>query len=512
MALPQVTDAFYPTPEEVLAIALTNVRYAYDTEGVEVNVTEGSELYERFKVFSDLVSIAIANNELALADVSPLEATGDALTELAGMYGVWARPASSAAGTVIVGVVGAAVTIPNDYVCTSPFGIQFDTISAFTVGDGEGVTIQAISGGANTELEEGDIVTWDSAAIGTLDQTAVVGVGGITGGHDADTEEDVRRRLLQRLRDPSIGGNAAFVASVAEGASAGVERGFVHMAARGPSSYDVAITRDAGDRVLSTAIVNLVASTILGEMPGSADLNVTSVLAEEVDVIINMELPLPVNAGGAGGGWRDATPVPSTSEVAADTYGEITSVQVDANRIIVNNSSADIPLAGNRIGIWDPDEEVMNEFTIRTVTGATGAYTLTLDGSVGFVEAGMFISAGAINLAQYASEFLAAMRALGPGEKTENIDKLPRALRYPSADIEFPQNLTSIQLTAVSNVHPEVLNMEYELDKALVAGTGDVAGGGTGTFEEIKSPTVATIETDPPSILVLRNLSFRRKV
>ena len=508
MALPSINDAFYPTPDETLAIALTNVRYAYDLNGVEVNVTDGSELFERFKVLADLVSIAINNNRIALSDVSPLDASGDALTELAGMYGVYARPASSAAGVVLCGVAGTGtVTVPVNFVGTSPTGIQVKTVSAFTISDGGGVTVQAVSGGDNTDLEEDGIVTWDSAAIGSLDQVATVGQGGITGGADADTEDEVRRRLLQRLRDPSIGGNAAFVASTAEGASAAVERGFVYMGARGASSYDLAITRDTGDRVLSAAVVNTVASIVVGEMPGSANLNATSVLAELVDVVIDVTLPLPVNAGGAGGGWHDAAPWPSDAD-AADTYAEITVVDTAANTVTVNSTALDIPLVGQRIGIWDYNEEEMHEFTINTVAGPPGAYVIKLDGAMGFAEVGMFVSAGAINLTQYADEFLAAMKALGPGEKTSNVDKLPRALRYPGSDLEYPQDITSIQLNSVMREHPEILNMEYAADPgpAIAAEAALHA-----LFTDIGSPTVATIETDPPNVLVVKHLSFRRK-
>lgn len=507
MALPPVDNAFYPTPDETLAIALTNVKYAYDAAGIVVNVTDGSELYKRFKVLADLVSIAINNNQLALADVSPLDAAGDALVELAGTYGIEKRPASSAVGTVLVGVSSGTVTIPAGFVGTSPAGIQVKTTSAFTVADGEGVTVQAMSAGANTDIEEDETITWDSAAIGKLNQVATVGSGGITGGADADTEEVLRQRFLRRLRDPGVGGNAAYVADNAENASAAIERCFVHMAARGPSSYDAAIVRQAGDRVLSAAVVNAAAVNILGLMPGSADLNMTSVLVQYVDVVIDLTVPLPVNAGGAGGGWRDAVPWPSTSETGGSVYARVTAIPPVAgsyDKFRVNSTNTDPPVVGKRFGIWNPTTEEMVEYTIAAVGGGTGAYEITIDSQTGsslsWLTVGMHCSASAINLTQYASEFAAAMRTLGPGEKTSNIDKLPRALRYPSPDLEYSQSITSLQLAAVINAHPEVLNMTY-------AGRFD-----TGAYTTRTSPSVANIETDPPNILVLKNLSFRRQV
>jgi hypothetical protein len=366
------------------------------------------------------------------------------------------------------------------------------------------VTVQAVSAGIGTNLEEDEIITWDSAAIGKLNQVATVGAGGVTGGADADTEEVLRERLLRRLRDPGVGGNAAYVADTGENASAAIERCFVYMAARGPSSYDAAIVRHDGDRLLSAAVVNTAAVGILGVMPGSADLNATSVVAQYVDVIIDMTLPLPVNAGGAGGGWRDATPWPSTAETGVNVYAEVTLVFPGVSTLRVNSTNTDPPVVGKRFGIWNPTTEAMEEFTIAQVTGGSGAYVITVDAatssSLSWVTVGMYCSATAINLTQYAEEFAAAMRALGPGEKTSNIDKLPRALRYPSSDVEYPQSLTSLQLTAVSNEHPEILDMTY------------IGRFATGTKVARVTPSVATIETNPPNILVLKHLSFRRQV
>jgi len=520
MATPRVDNLFYPSPDESLAIALTSVIYSYDRNNIEVNVSEGTEIFERFKAFANLASVAIANNEIALEDVSPLDAVGEALTELAGTYGVFARPASSAAGSVFVGVTGGGtVAIPQSFVGTSATGIQYSATVGGVVGDGDPIAVQSISAGAGTDLEEGDKITWDSAAIGALDQVATVAQGGITGGAAADGEEDVRRRLLIRLRAPSVGGNAAQVSDFAEGASAAVERGFVNMAVRGPSSYDVAITRPTGDRVLSSVVVNNVANTVIGQMPGSADLNATSVIPQYVDIIINTTLPLPVGAGGAGGGWRDQVPWPSTAEAVANTYAEVTAVNVVASTITVNSGAADVPAVSQRFQIWDPAPTipVMHEFTILAVTGSAGAWVIEVDtstsSSLGFINlstTAYFCSASAVNLGEYASEFLAAVLTLGPGEKTSNIDKLPRALRQPGPDVEFPMNLTSLQLTAVTNAHPEILDMTYAA--RIVPGTSAAAAGWSGTFTPRVSPDVATIETDPPNILVLRSLSFRRQV
>ncbi len=507
MTLPSVTDAEYPTPDEVLNQLLTNVKYAYDRIGVVASVAKGSELYERFKVLAGRISVAIANNKLALADISPLDATGDALVELAGTYGIFAREASSAQGFATVTTVGGSVTIPANFVCTSPTGIQYETITANTVVDGENVQLIALSAGEDTDADEGDILTWDDAAIGGLGQTCVVASGDISGGKDKDDEETLRSRLLRRLSSPSVGGNTAQVAEFAESSSAAVEKAFVYMAARGASTYDVAIVSDDNNRQVNDAIQATVSSFILGLMPGSARMNLTSVNGQQLDVVVNAALPLPVNAGGAGGGWRDDAPWPSSADGAV--YAEITDVPVGqggtlaANTIKVDSTAADPPVVGKRFALWDYENGQIHEFTIKTVGGAPGAYLVEIDTSsssaLSFVEVGMRCSAGASNLSAYAEEFQAAIKLLGPGEKTTSTNKLPQARRFPPPDVEAPSDLTAIQLTLIINEHPEILDMTY------------AARHETGTANVRNSPSVPATVADEPRILTLKHLSIRRQ-
>ena len=153
MALPEVGDAAYQTPEEVLAQTLTDLRSAYVTNNFTLNVSKGTEPYLRAQAFSNRVSLVVANNRVALKDISPLDATGDALVELAGVYGITKRPASSAAGVVTIKSSG-PVTIPIDFQLTAPDGIQYQTTAAVTVDGsvdgGATVIVQAVSAGTNT--------------------------------------------------------------------------------------------------------------------------------------------------------------------------------------------------------------------------------------------------------------------------------------------------------------------------------------------------------------------------
>ena len=514
MALPAVGNEFYPTPDEILAQLLADVRYSYAKAGLVVNVARGSELYLRYQSIANRLSIPIANNQIAQAGSNPLTATGDELEELASLRGITRRPANPASGDIVVGVTSGSVTIPSGYKCTSGAGIQYATTGSFTVSDGGAVTVEAVTAGDDSNLTAASVLTWDSAAIGALEQVATVGTAGLSDGADEDDDEALRRRLLRRLQYAASGGNPAQTNDWAEEASAAVEVAFTYPAARGPGSYDVAIVSTDADRVASATTVARVESAVQSEMPGHSDIVVTTVALEEVDLIIDVDLPLPVNAGGAGGGWRDATPWPSDADTT-NVYAEITAIDIANRQITVNSTSADAPAAGKRFGIWDPDggtdsRGLMHEYTIQSVGGGTGAYVLTIDASsssLAHVVVGMFCSAGASNLLAYAAAVKAALRALGPGEKTTNVDILPRGQRTPGPDLAYPSELTSLRLAEVSGAYSEILDITFAA--TLATGTG---ASGTALFTTLDAPSVPSTTADPPKLLALKHLALRRKV
>src|SRR5262249_28413147 len=155
-----------------------------------------------------------------------------------------------------------------------------------------------------------------------------------------------------------------------------------------------AVIKAGGDRTLSATVVADVAAHVAAEIPGYASLNTTSVQVQLVDITIAAKLPLPTFAGGAGGGWRDAVPFP-----AADAR----IVAVAGAQLAVATKTP--PALGVRIALWDPVGHAMTEFTI---TGApvpiAGGWRFiiapTAGGAVpGWLVPGMYISAGAVNLA-----------------------------------------------------------------------------------------------------------------
>jgi uncharacterized phage protein gp47/JayE len=495
MTVPAVEGQYYPTLEELRDVYLRSIAGGAERRGLTVNLLPGSEFYLRAEACAMQVLPIFANNKLGLRAVSPLDATGDQLTELCSVFGVTKRAAASAAGFVTIGVVSGSVTIPAGYVCTARDGSKYETVSAGTYADAALVEVIATVGGSDTNKGSGEVLQWDSSSVAYLRQTATVSTGALTGGADEDDEETLRGRLLKRLSEPGQGGNRSMVQALAENASASVADAFVYSGVKGPGSYGVCVVKADGDRTLSSAIVNLVASAIVEQLPGHTDLNCTTATASELDICLKASLPFPTFAGGVGGGWRDASPWPNATSGSV----KITAFNSGTGTITTDATTIGTLAVGHHIGIWSPDDETMYEFVVasRVVNGG-GFVDITVVGGFSDDFTGHYISAGAEKLVDYAAAFLLAMQGLGPGEKTSRPHLLPRALRWPSVFSSSSYAVASNLTTALQINSPEFLTLEvFESFE-------------TGTTTTRTTPAVPAAAVDPPAILTLGYLSFIR--
>ena len=493
MSLPVVGDSVYPSPSEVRDRILDAIRYTYARRGIVANILPGSDHFIRAEKYAQRVSIALANNQIAQEAFNPLTATGDDLIALAGVFGISPRVAEGARGPVTVACTG-SVAIPAGYKCTAPDGQTYQVITGKTVTDSETIDVLATTTGTASDQIAGVVMTWDSAAIGALNPVATVAAGGLTGGADADDDERLRTRLLNHLANPAVGGNWSSINQWAEESTASVEAAYTYPAVRGPAAYDVAITAAGGDRTLSAAVRSVVRAYVLSKMPGQNSLNVTTVTPNGVDVVISARLPLPVAAGGAGGGWRDSAPWPAET-------AKVTAYNAGTGVATVNSTTA--PSVGASIGIWDPNatdengnDGDMREYTVATVGGVSGAWTITVQNGFQADPTGAYVSAGAEFLVDYARSFRDQVLALGPGEKTELPELLPLASRKPSPDTVAPSALTTRLLAALSNAYPEIQNLDYTLRVD------------TGTLTARTSPPIPLTTADPPGILTLAFCAF----
>lgn len=485
-----VGEAAYPTVTEIRDGILRNILNYGLQFGLTFNVLPPSELFITASAIAAQFAVAIANNKISNENRDFLKAMGQPLEDICRAYGITKRAASVSVGFVILSISGTCA-IPLGYQATAPNGKKYTPVAAMAgLVNGDAFEMMSVESGKVTELAPGVQLTWDSASIAPLKSTSIVDGGGIDGGTDGDSDETLRRRLIQRLAEQAIGGNASSVRGWSEEVSASIEAAYVYDYAQGPGSYAFAITKAGTDRTLSTQVVQQAAANVQAKMPGGVvTLNATSVVAEYVDIIFNTILPLPPTSGGAGGGWLDAVPWPV----------EITQV-IGVSGTVLTVDSTTTPLTGDHIGIWDPLAQEMLEFEIvSAISGAPNAWQFQVDGSTsGVVLNESYVSAGAENLTAYAATALAQVETLGPGEKTDAVELLPRAARFPASDIIAPYRLTSLQPSGVTLAHPEIIGLEYAARYA------------TGTTTPLTSASVPPTTADPPRILVLNYLAFIR--
>lgn len=491
MAVPRIASFYYPTKEEVADQFLRRVRIGAERSGHTVNVAVGSELWLRAQALGGLLAHVFANNKVALTKYSPTTAEDDDATELAAQFGVEARSGAQATGPATARC-SQIVIIPDGYLCTAPSGEKYEAVGPITLNPtSESITIRAVNAGTAGNIPEGTILTWDNASLGFLQRTLTVGSGGIVGGTDDETWEEVRSRLLLKLKSPPVGTSWAAIRDWALDATSSVARAFVYPAVRGPGTVDVCIIGEES-AVLSDAICDTVKAYVAGEMSDHADISVTSYYAEEVDVV--MALRLPSSTSATGGGWTDATPWPSD---AVRVTGQAAAVLTTSLA-----SGADDPAVGTTVYIHN-GTTWLGPFSVAS-TGASGGFlTVTLNTDPGTVT-DCYLSAACESLTDYGDTLEDAFGELGPGEKTESTFILPRGARRPLTDVSDYQRAghrLETYLTTTTDDDGAVLHDEIVEARLVTVRL-------TGTTTERYEPSVPAAAGDAPRMLTLAKMAF----
>src|SRR5690606_7797461 len=155
------------------------------------------------------------------------------------------------------------------------------------------------------------------------------------------------------------------------------------------------------------------------------------------------------------------------------------------------------PTVGRNVALWDPTASTLREYTISAVTGS-GPYAIEVEGGFGFDPTGAYVSTGAERLKDYFDVLTKHYLGLGPGEKSDSPDVMPRARRYPAPDVIAPSDITSLALNALSSAHPAALGASYPLRVA------------TGTSTALTSPGLPPTSADPPKRLRVKHLAIRK--
>lgn len=174
--------------------------------------------------------------------IIPDTAETDLLDRHAGWWGINRKSASSATGNITFTGTD-TIVIDAGTIVQRADGEQFTTDANGTISGGSvDIAVTAVTAGQNSNTSAGVSMSLVTAIAG-VDSSAVVAVGGLTGGADIEADDDLRERLRDRVQNtPHGGAQHDYVAWANE--VAGVTRAWAFSAWLGPGTVGVYFVRD----------------------------------------------------------------------------------------------------------------------------------------------------------------------------------------------------------------------------------------------------------------------------
>ncbi len=211
----------------------------------------------------------------------------DYLIKHASLYGITPTPATFATGTVTATGTNSSV-IPVNTILVRDDGFTYRVTVEATIASGTAtVSVEAKEAGESGNLGAGELLTFESP-IGGVNSTVTVTAGGIIGGNDEEGTEEVRDRLILRLREPPQGGSDQDYVGWAL-AVPGVTRAWVYPHEDGLGTVVVRFVRDNDGSIFPDAgEVTAVQTALDAERP------VTAEVTAEAPVALNVAFTIAV--------------------------------------------------------------------------------------------------------------------------------------------------------------------------------------------------------------------------
>lgn len=177
-----------------------------------VGAGEGCDLSARLYAVAAQIYALLVQADWVSRQAFPHTAQGEYLDLHAQMRGLSRKDAACAAGTVrfTAEVSDQVRTIPAGTVCMTAAGVRFLTTQEGTIAAGdsyEDIPVQAVQAGAGGNAAAGTITVMAAAPVGIA---ACSNPAACTGGREKETDEELRRRVLDTYARLPNGANAAY--------------------------------------------------------------------------------------------------------------------------------------------------------------------------------------------------------------------------------------------------------------------------------------------------------------
>lgn len=404
-----------------------------------------------------------------------------------GPLAVTATPGSTWVGSTTIGD-------PTATFATDSAGLRYQVLYT-EIADIEGnasVQFVGVDTGPLTNLEVGDELKPANGPIGWT----VPGVvsQAFTGGRLDETDRELARRILWRLRHKQTAGNHSDFRGWAEDVSVSVEAAFVYDCALAAGSVLVAIVQSRGEvqgpagRIPGVGVLAAVRAAITppgsSTVPGHPYVLVTGVTAQAVDTVGRLAMPRASTAG-----WTDLEPWPGTVDAGTPTTITTLTTQLDFRVTIPADSDA-LPTGVTQpsLMVWDASLSRFEKLLVQSVTLVAGlVYRVLLNAApTATLAVGSYVSPLNAQIDVIGETIEQYFDTLGPGEVVAFESSLvgTRAARFPEPTEEYPQRAGT--------------TLETMLDDAL----GSALGDRDLPYVSASLPTVPADPASGPALLV----------
>lgn len=388
------------------------------------------------------------------------------------------RPATGATGYVLprsIATGGATIEAGTELFHRAT-SLRFRVRVTDTYVLGQPIAIEGIDVGPSTNLAAGTVLEFTSAPSGVSTMVDVEsqndGFGeivGLTGGSEAETEEELQTRIIDTQANPPAGSNSAQVIHEAEKTpGVPVAKAWAVPAFAGPGSVCVLFTiRPAtlgASRIPTSIQMGLVESRLRVLFATDYSITVGALVDHPITVAVG------VTWRASTPGWVDAVPWPegagaNSAVVAASPAPSNTSARVTAGSSIAD------PVVGKTFAVYDVVTRTFKKKRIATISVVTPGteWDLTFDftnaaSDIYILVAAQTLSPYSPSLALLPPPFLNYIKQLGPGEQTASLpDPGGRQRRFPFSPESWSSEVTNEGLVSAAKASGGVSDVEVEL-------------------------------------------------
>lgn len=394
--------------------------------------------------------LPVMSNVLAIGRATLLRnARGTRLDALAEAQGTSRLEATSSTGyvTVLTSTAGGQIQ-EDDELEQELTGNRFRVLKTDLYTNGTQVPVEALDTGPETNLDAETVLIFTNPRQGINPKATVATQSdgsGLTGGHEAETDEQLIERIISLRTNPPASGNAAEIVAEMEKAGTGVpvEKAFVIPAWAGPGTACVCFTvrpTATGSRIPNDVQMGIMQGVVEATFPGDDSFTVAFLLPQ----LVTIQLKVTWKKGAPG--WADQTPWPpyqgAFSTAVTDVGGTVPPTSSTC-RVVTSIPLTVAPQIGQTIAFYDLVTKTFARKKILDVTEVAAGlswdleFDLSNNASDPFVPvSGQFVSPWSDSLNFLPAPVTTFMGTLGPGEQFASFpDPGQRQKRQPESPV-----------------------------------------------------------------------------